>query len=355
MLSLAVLLYVRARAGTFSTAGLAVGALVLGEAAMAPVNGKLVDRFGAARVVAACATCQGGLLLTLVVLGGAGVGDVPLIALCAVIGALVPPVSASARAIWPRLTPDAGALKVLFSLDASSQELIWTTGPMLVALGTALGGPRDAVLLTAVVTVSGGLLFAASPVARVRPERRAADHGVLIDRRGLTIVLLSVLLMGVGIGHVEVALPALAVNAGARGAAGVLLAVWSLGSMAGGLWYGVSSPRGSMRRRHALLLALLALSVAPLILAKGVLPALPLSFVAGLFCAPALSCQFEIIGSLAPQGRAAEVFSWSTSALVGGLALGTALSGQIVQALGVRDAFAAAVTALMLSALAATL
>ncbi|WP_148261114.1 MFS transporter [Conexibacter woesei] len=355
MLSLGLLLYVRERTGSFGTAGLAVGALVLGEAATAAVHGTLVDRFGPSRVVAACAGAQGTLLLGLVAAGESGAGAPVLIALCALIGTLVPPVSASARALWPRLTPDLPTREALFALDASTQEIIWTSGPMLVALGAAVAGPVGAVVLTAAITLVGGSLFAVSPVARMRPEPgRQGRRGSALSSRGLRLLLPSVLVMGVGLGHLEVALPALAVDAHADGAAGALLAVWSLGSLVGGVVYGSRSWGWPAHRRHTVFVALVALSVAPLLLAGSVAAALPLGFVAGLFIAPAFSCQFVIVGAMAPQDTAAEAFAWYTTALVGGVAAGVATAGQLVEARGVQTTVAAAIGALLLAALAAT-
>ena len=56
------------------------------------------------------------------------------------------------------------------------------------------------------------------------PELRALLGPIVADGRGL--------------GAIEVGLPSLALHAGSRPASGLLLALWSVGSMAGGLWYG---------------------------------------------------------------------------------------------------------------------
>src|ERR1700752_2525629 len=68
MSSLAILLLVRGRTGSYAAAGVAVGAYALSSAACAPVQGRLVDRFGRVRVLAPPAVLHG------LARGGLGLG-----------------------------------------------------------------------------------------------------------------------------------------------------------------------------------------------------------------------------------------------------------------------------------------
>src|SRR5437868_13540720 len=68
--SLATVLFLRERTGSFAIAGAAAGGFALGNAAGAPVNARLVDRFGA-RVLLMLAAGHAAGLLVLLGLGSA--------------------------------------------------------------------------------------------------------------------------------------------------------------------------------------------------------------------------------------------------------------------------------------------
>jgi predicted MFS family arabinose efflux permease len=58
------------------------------------------------------------------------------------------------------------------------------------------------------------------------------------------------------------------------------------------------------------------------------------SLLAGIGLAPIFSCQYMLVGALAPDGAMAEAFTWQTAALVLGIATGSALAGVLVDAGG---------------------
>jgi len=68
---------------------------------------------------------------------------------------------------------------------------------------------------------------------------------------------------------------------------------------------------------------------------------------AGLFIAPLLATRNELIGWVAPEGARTEAYTWPVTAFVGGIAIGSALAGAIVESASWRTAFlvAAAIAA----------
>jgi MFS family permease len=168
-------------------------------------------------------------------------------------------------------------------------------------------------------------------------------------------VFACALAVGTMIGAVEVGLPALAGQLGSHGLAGVLLALWSLGSMAGGVLYSTHSWRQAVSVRHVRLLAFGAVLTVPLLLVDSLAWAIVSSVLAGLATAPVFSCQYTLISTLAPAGAIAEAFTWQTAALVGGIAAGSALGGALIEAGGAHLAFvlagAAATAACLLAVL----
>ena len=341
MFSLAILLLVRAHTDSFLAAGVAVGAFALAGALAGPLLGAVVDRVGQTRVLVAAALTQGALLVALVAVAQAGAPVAAIVVLAGVAGSVQPPIAGCVRALWPQLAADGEALETAYALDATTQEVIWTLGPLLVGSTAVLLSPAAGVLACALITVCGTAFFAASEVSRGwRADTGERAQMSALASGGLRALLATAVLAGVVVGAVEVGLPAFAVAHDARFSAGPLLALFSIGSMIGGLAYSAASWRRTIGLRYVALLLLMAACVAPLIAAHALSAAYPLSVVAGLGVAPMLSCQFSLVGALAPAGSATEAFTWHRGATIAGMAAGSTLGGSLVDAHGAGDAFA---------------
>ncbi len=351
MSSLALLLLVRATHHSYAIAGLAVGAYALASAAAAPVQGRLVDRFGRMRVLAPCAVAQAIVLVTFVLASSADASGLALVSLAALAGALVPPVSPTARALLREVFHDPSVRDTAYALDSVAQELVWITGPLLVALVVGFSSPEVAVLLAAAVCVLGTVLFVRSPLARGSGTRAAHEPRVTaLSNPELRVLLAPMALIGAGLGATEVGLPSLALHAGSRPASGLLLAAWSVGSMVGGLWYGARVWNSSLSSRYRLLLAAAVVCTAPLILARSVPEGIVGSLLSGLTIAPVFSCQYALVGRAATPGNENETFTWFSAALVGGLAAGSAIGGVSIGAGGVGAPFVISCLATALAA-----
>jgi predicted MFS family arabinose efflux permease len=170
---------------------------------------------------------------------------------------------------------------------------------------------------------------------------------------GLRAMLPPVALAGMGLGAVEVGLPSLALHAGSRSASGLLLAVWSAGSLAGGLWYGARTWRSPLAVRYRNLLVIAVAFMAPLIAARSVPAGLACSLLAGLTIAPMFSCQYLLVSRTVSPGSETEAFTWVAAALVGGIGAGSAAGGAVIDAAGVAAPFALACLATGAAALCA--
>jgi MFS family permease len=60
---------------------------------------------------------------------------------------------------------------------------------------------------------------------------------------------------------------------------------------------------------------------------------------AGMFVAPLLATRNELIGWVAPPGSRTEAYTWPVTAFVGGIAIGSAVAGTIVEQASWRTAF----------------
>ncbi len=354
MSSLAILLLVHSRTGSYAAAGIAVGANAFASAAAAPVLGRLVDALGRRRVLLPAVALQAVALVALVLAADAHAPAVALVPLSAAAGALMPPVAPTVRALMREILHDPGLRETAYSLDSVVQELIWMTGPLLVAVVVTVTSPAVAVLLCAVVWLIGTMLFVASPLLAgpgTRPP--GAQRTPALGIPELRALLGPIALTGVGLGAIEVGLPSLALHAGSRPDAGLLLALWSAGSLTGGLWYGSRAWRAPLAHRYRGLLIAGVLCAAPLIFARTIPEGLVCSLLAGLTCAPIFSCQYALIGRAVTPGVETEAFTWVAAALVSGLAAGSAVGGAAIGSLGESAPFILSCAATALAAVAA--
>jgi MFS family permease len=352
MSSLAILLLVRGTTRSYVAAGIAVGAYAFASAASAPVQGRLVDRFGRARVLAPAAALQAAVLVALV-LAAAAHGAVPaLVALAALAGSLMPAIAPSVRALLPEVLPDAAMRETAYALESVIQELIWITGPLLVAVVIAFTSPAGALVLSGAICLAGTLMFVHTPLARGSGSRTSGhERTAVLSIPGLRALLGPIALMGTGLGAIEVGLPSLALHAGSRPASGLLLACWSAGSMAGGLWYGSRPWHASLATRYRTLLLSAVLCTAPLIAARTIPQGMLCSLLAGLTIAPVFSCQYALIGRVVTPGIETEAFTWVAAALIAGVAAGSAIGGAAIGAAGVSGPFLIASAAAGVAAL----
>lgn len=356
MSALAVLLLVRDTTHSYAAAGVAVGANALAAAAAAPVLGRMVDRVGRRWVVGPAALLQGAMYVLLAVAADAHADALVLIVCSAFAGALTPPIAPVVRTLLRDLFEEPSVRETAYALEAIAQETIWVVGPLLVTVIITTFSPKAAVLTLSVIGVLGTLLFLRSPLLDAIPEHKHEHRhaGSALGSVELRWLLLPVTLMGVGLGAVEVGIPALALHNGSQAASGYLLALWSLGSMAGGIRYSTTHWRAPLGSRYCMLLFLDCAVTIPLLGANSIAAAAVASFIAGLAVAPVFSCQYLLVGQVVLPGTEHEAFSWLLSGLIGGLAAGSALGGVVIGALGVRAPFVIGCVAAALAAASAT-
>jgi MFS family permease len=194
---------------------------------------------------------------------------------------------------------------------------------------------------------------AVPPPSEAPSKRRTGLLGPLREP-GIQTLVLSMFPVGVALGAVQVAIAAFTREEGSPELAGVLFAVWSISSAAGGFVYGLRVRRTALAVLHLRLTLLLPLAVVP-ILASTSVPLMALLLLpAGMLIAPILATRNELATAAAPAGMATEALTWPLTALVSGLAAGTAIGGGLIDATDWRGAVLAAVTGAAAGGLLAT-
>jgi Major Facilitator Superfamily len=330
---LGIVLAVHAATGSFAAAGAAVSAFAAGSALLAPLRGRLVDRRGVRTLVLLALVHAGALVLVLL-----GCGSFPhawaLAGGAGLAGASAPPLIATARSIWPQVTgPE--LVRAGHALNAALGDGAQVAGPALTGAMAALVSPAVALALLAPGPLLGALILVrAAPSRLAREAAGPTGHGIwgaLHESGGLRTLVACEIGLGVWLGALEVAAPAVAADSGAAALAAVPLALFAAGSIALSLWSG----RG-LRRRSASW-RFLAGSIAVAI----VLPAcLAVPSLAGIAAVAVLAgagfgllnvAGFELLDRVVAPGRAVEAFTWITTGQGAGLAAGAIAAGQLAR------------------------
>ncbi|WP_406394780.1 MFS transporter [Streptomyces sp. NBC_00887] len=318
-----------ALAGAVTATGLAATALV------APWTARLVDRYGQARIAvpATAIATLGSLALLLCVHY-----DAPVWTLFAayVATATTPNTGGMSRARWAHLhRGDPAALHTANSFEQAADELCFMLGPVLAATLCGALFPEAGTLVGAILLMTGVLIFAAQR-ATEPPVAPRTDATSPLRTPGMPALLTTFLATGAVFGALEIVSIA---HAG-----GAILALQAGGSCVAGLLYGSLRPAADIRRR--LLLCLTGMTVLmslPLIAAAttGSLFVLAGSLlVAGAATAPTMVSVMTLVQRLTPQAQLNEGMTLSVTALLGGVAVGSAVGGRLVEHSGTATGYA---------------
>jgi len=334
MLSLAFLLHVEQQTGSYGSAGLVLAATSVGQAVAGPLTSRMMGRFGMRPVLVTT--------LTICVAAIVAIGVIPpvmplYLGIGLLAGLATPPVQPAVRTIYPKMV-NSRQLTPLFSLDASAQEIIWVVGPVVTTFVSTQIGTIWGILLAAALMVVGGAWFISSPeLGRVRIPRSKRRFGVVLARPAVLLATVVGFLLVGACAAIEAGVVAVFGHGGPE--AGLVLAIFSIGSLAGGLFLGHApiSP-WSTARRMFIVFAGTALAAAAMDFwwLAGTL------FVAGIGIAPALAVLFAIVSASVKFSDTAEAYGWVGTGQLIGAALGSALAGFLIDGNGAQGAFWAA-------------
>jgi MFS family permease len=335
--ALAIVLFTRAHGGGYTLAGALSAVYVIAMAVGQPVLGRAMDRLGQPRILLAGAVAAAAGFAGLAVVG---LDPLPVaVALVVVAGFATPPLEAGLRALWPGVLPDPTQVRTAYAVDAASQEMIFTTGPLIVVAAAALS-TEAALIVTGLLGVAGTLVVTSSRPSRGwRGEPREAHWAGPLRSAGLRVLMGALVFVGVALGAISVAVVTYADARHVAAASGVLLAANAGGALCGGLVHGA---RRRARTAFPLLVTGLAAGYLPLALAPAFPLMIMLAFLAGVSLAPALATAFTLVDSLAPRGTVTEAFAWLVTAMALGAAAGSAIAGIAGDLAGEHAAFACA-------------
>jgi MFS family permease len=326
MLSLAYLLHVEHIFHSYGAAGLVLATTSVGQALAGPLTSRWMGSWGMRPVLVLTS------IVALVSMAVIAFFVMPLWAYVAIgfVGGLaVPPVQPAVRTIYPKMVTSK-QLTPLFSLDASAQELIWVAGPVITTFVATQIGTVEAIVVAMVFLLVGGTWFIASPeLGRVRIPRSKRAFGVVMKRPAVVVATLTGLLLIGACAAVEASVTSVFGEGSPN--AGIVLAVFAVGSLVGGLSLGNRpiSPN-TLWLRMAIVFVGLALAVG-----NPTFWWLCIALViAGAGIAPALAVMFGSVSATVKFSDTAEAYGWMGTGQLIGAAGGSAVAGFLIDSNG---------------------
>src|SRR5690606_24353970 len=175
-------------------------------------------------------------------------------------------------------------------------------------------------------------------VGRVRIPRSKRKLGAVLKKPAVLLATITGLLLVASCAAIEASVVATFGEGGAE--AGIVLAIFSIGSLAGGLSLG-HVPIGPWALARRMFIVFVGMALASIWLDFWWLSFALL--IAGIGIAPALAVIFAIVSSSVKFSDTAEAYGWVGTGQLIGAALGSAVAGFLIDANGAIGAFWAAI------------
>jgi MFS family permease len=342
MAGIGIVLLVVSKYDSYALAGRVSAAYVLTQAICSPRLARYVDRYGQARVMRPAIAVSTLALAALAVAASFELPVAWLYAAAVVTGATMGSFGSLVRARWSHAVAAPRELHTAYSLESALDEVVFVVGPVLA---TTLAASVDPVVALAVAVVSmtvGGYWFlslrATQPPSVARPDGAPRTRSVM--RSGGMIVLAFVFAaMGSIFGASDVSTVAFSREHGHPELAGVVLAVFALGSMISGLIYGARHWAAPLWRRFALGTVALALGVSLFVFVSSMQVLAAVMFVTGFAIAPTIINGNSLVRSFVPHARLTEGLALVGTMLGVGVSFGSSIAGVVIDAHGSRGGY----------------
>lgn len=331
--------------GEYWLAGAVSATFALTNALVAPQISRLVDRFGQTAILTP-ATLVSVLAFAALMLATNQQWPSWTLFLTAFLAASMPSIPAMVRSRWSEIFSGRPELNTAFAFESAADELVYIAGASIsVGLSVALF-PEAGILISTLLLALGSAAFILqrSTEPPVRPLS-SDSTGSAIWLRPVQIITLALIFVGAIFATAEVTSVAITKELGQPSAASLVIGVYAVGSFVVGLVIGALSLKLPLHRQLAIALTVIALTQVPLLWADTV-PFLAVAvFLSGVAISPTFITAFGLIERQVPAAMLTEGITWVMTGIGIGMALGSSVTGWVVDTYGAQNGFWVSVAA----------
>lgn len=317
---------------SYAEAGLVTTVYTVAAAISSPLLGRAFDRGGVRPVLAVTGIAQIAVWTV-----APSVSYVGLLVVAVFAGLFAIPIFGLVRQSVAAMVPEEHR-RPAFALDSMGTELSFMVGPAVaVAMATTLPSALAMRLLGGAIVLAAIGTFILNPSIRAEHEKGGQAPPRRTWLRGPVLaIMVAATAMTFILSGTDMAIVSTLREAGATKWTGLVIAIWCVYSLIGGLIYGAF-------HRHIpslVLVAVMGLLTVPVGLAPNWLILLLFVIPSGMLCAPGITSGNETLSRHTPASARGEAMGLLGSAMTVGVSLGAPVAGFVVDKYGPHWAFA---------------
>ena len=341
MVGIGVLMYVEAERGSYAIAGAVSGSIAITAAIGGPLSSRLIDKLGQHRVLPIQILIIAISSIALIVLIPSSVPAPYLFIFSIGSGIAYPSIGALVRSRWTALLVSGPILLTAFSIESIIDELIFIVGPTIAATTSVKIHPAAPQVIAIFLLAGGGLWLASmrssEPPINTQPGKPGKP---VILQNGLIYLWGVHIASGVFFGAVETSIIAYTKIAGKPIYGGIVIALWSFGSLIGGVVYGGMHFKSPLHKQLIVVSFLLVPATAAMVFVDSIFMLALLTIAAGIGVSPLLIASAAITQRRSPIGRTTEAIASMYAGIGLGAAFALAMAGWLIDNRGTSYAFA---------------
>jgi MFS family permease len=341
MVGIGVLMYVEAERGSYAIAGAISGSISIAAAIGGPLSSRLIDRLGQHRVLPIQILIIAISSFALVVLIPSNVPAPYLFIFSIASGLAYPSIGALVRSRWTALLVSGPILLTAFSIESIIDELIFIVGPTIAATTSVKIHPAAPQVIAIFLLAGGGLWLASMRNSEPPINAHQGKRGKpVIFQNGLIYLWGVHIASGIFFGAIETSIIAFTKIAGQPIYAGIVIALWSFGSLVGGIVYGGVHFKSPLHKHLIVVSFLLVPATAAMVFVNSIFMLALLTIAAGIGVSPLLIASAAITQRRSPVGRTTEAIATMYSGIGLGFAFALAMAGWLIDNRGTDYSFA---------------
>jgi hypothetical protein len=256
-------------------------------------------------------------------------------------GIAYPSIGALVRSRWTALLVSGPILLTAFSIESIIDELIFIVGPTIAATTSVKIHPAAPQVIATFLLAGGGLWLASMRNSEPPINAHLGKRGKpVIFQNGLIYLWAVHIASGIFFGAIETSIIAFTKIAGEPIYAGIVIALWSFGSLVGGIVYGGVQFKSPLHKQLIVVSFLLVPATAAMVFVNSIFMLALLTIAAGIGVSPLLIASAAITQRRSPVGRTTEAIATMYSGIGLGFAFALAMAGWLIDIRGTDYSFA---------------